>query len=76
MPGRPAVVRLFSDAPKKDGLVSLGNALSMATDAVVSDLRGRTLRSNCVLDEGVETIFLGSEDIGGSICSLACERRL
>jgi diguanylate cyclase (GGDEF)-like protein len=54
------VVRLFSDAAPSDGLVSLGNALSMATDAVVIGIRLRTLESNCVLDEGVEAIFLAA----------------
>jgi diguanylate cyclase (GGDEF)-like protein len=54
------VVRLFSDATPSDGLASLGNALSMATDDVVLGLRQRTLESNRVLDEGVEAIFLAA----------------
>jgi diguanylate cyclase (GGDEF)-like protein len=32
----------------------------MAIDDVVTGLRGRTLESNCVLDEGVEAIFLAA----------------
>ncbi|MGO8862084.1 MAG: diguanylate cyclase domain-containing protein [Acidimicrobiales bacterium] len=51
---------MISDPSLTDELAALGAALSVAVDQVVSDLRQRTIESTCVLDEGVEDIFLAA----------------
>ena len=51
------MVWLSTEVAPSDGVKLLGDALSRAADEVVTDLRGRTLESDYVLDVAIEAIF-------------------
>lgn len=68
------MVWLSTEVAPSDGVKLLGDALSRAADEVVTDLRGRTLESDYVLDVAIEAKFSrGGEDVDGSFCPLAFE---